>query len=97
MDIRNIFDNTKSVRDFARTAEAEKILSVPKGKEEKLFDVGDIVSTTEDCPYNLDSGKIVSFYNDNGYYYYEVEFLVGKRKKNTKTFKTRHLVRKEEK
>lgn len=85
MNIENVlnFDNTKSIRDFARTAEAEKILNeVVDGKEKQLYSVG---QTVDGDGFGFYTGKIIEVYKQCGYFYYIIEYKL--KPKARKTFK----------
>lgn len=87
-----IFDNTASVRKFAQTEEAKKILDdIPNGRESQLYKVGDIVDGDGLGFYN---GKIVDVYSQYGYYYYVVEYKLKSkaRKKYHTTIRQRDVV-----
>ena len=67
-----IFDNTKQVRNFAKSEESHKILNDNhKGAEVQKFRVGDKVTTTTTTTYK-NSGIIEEAYNNNGYWRYIV-------------------------
>lgn len=71
--IHTIFDNTKEVQQFARTAEARRILhDNHNGNEVQRFKVGDKVRTTNASPYRT-KGTITEAYEMAGYWYYVID------------------------
>lgn len=83
------FDNTKSIQNFARTAEAEKILNNScSGNETQLYNLGDTVKSMY-----FDNGKIIDIYVQNGFYYYVCEYKLKPkaRKTFTKTLRTKDI------
>ena len=77
------FDNTLSVRQFARSVEAEKLLNIPAGKEKQLYKIG---MTVDGDDYGFGCGTIVDCYCQNGYFLYDVEYKL--KPKSRKTYKT---------
>ena len=77
------FDNTLSIRQFARSAEAEKLLNVPTGKEKQLYKIG---MTVDGNGYGFERGIIVDCYCQNGYFWYDIEYKL--KPKARKTYKT---------
>ena len=86
------FDNTLSVREFAKTDEAKKILNeVIDGKEQQLYKVGDIVSGDG---LGFNEGTIIEIYSQCGYFYYVVEYKLKPRARKTfkQTLRTKDIV-----
>lgn len=77
------FDNTLAVRQFARSAEAEKLLNVSKGKEKQLYKIG---MTVNGDGFGFERGTIIDCYCQNGYFWYDVEYKL--KPKARKTYKT---------
>lgn len=70
--IHTIFDNTKQIRDFAKSKEAQQILNDNhRGRDVQRFRVGDRVTTTDYAAYKT-TGTIEEVYNNNGYWRYIV-------------------------
>lgn len=66
-----IFDNTKKIKDFAKSYNPEE----EKGKEQQIFYVGDVVKSSDKSRYFLSKGKISDLYQENGFIYYIVNGL----------------------
>lgn len=64
-----IFDNTKKIKDFAKSYNPVE----EKGKEQQFFNVGDVVTATEKSRYRFDKGTIYEVYEQNGYFYYTIK------------------------
>ncbi len=77
------FDNTLSIRQFARSAEAEKLLDILTGKEKQLYKIG---MTVDGNGYGFERGIIVDCYCQNGYFWYNIEYKL--KPKARKTYKT---------
>ena len=71
MYLNDIFDNTKSVRDFAKTEEAKRLLYIPKGNEKQLYSIGQKVNGNG---YGFNEGIIIDVWCENGYFRYKVEY-----------------------
>ena len=80
--LRLIFDNTKKIKDFAKSYNPVE----EKGKEQQFFNVGDVVTATEKSRYRFDKGTICDVYENNGYFYYII-------KENGLTFRNKDLKR----
>ena len=51
-----------------------KLLNVESGNEIQRFSIGQIVKSTENSPICFNIGRITDFYQENGYYYYNVVY-----------------------
>jgi len=91
MYLSDIFDNTKAVRDFAKTAEAERLLYIPKGTEKQLYKIGERVDGNG---HGFNEGIIIDVYENNGYFRYIVEYKLKPkaRKKFTMTLRQCDIV-----
>ena len=77
------FDNTLSVKKFAKTQEAKNILNDNfHGNEKQLYKVGDFVDGNG---HGFNTGKIIDVYKNNDFYCYVVEYKI--KPKARKTFK----------
>lgn len=70
------FDNTLSVKMFAKTKEAQSILNIPVGNDQQLFKIGDTVTSSEYSCIRLDgyNAKITGVERINGYYRYNAQY-----------------------
>lgn len=82
------FDNTKSIRDFAKTAEAQRLLNIPAGHEVQLYHIGQKVDGNG---HGFNVGTIVDVWCNNGYYRYEVEYKLKPRARKTYTTNLRQI------
>lgn len=83
------FDNTKSVRDFAKTPEAQRILNeVVDGKEKQLYSIGQTVNGEGHGFY---TGKIIDVYCQCGYYRYVIEYKLKPKARKTFTKTLRQI------
>ena len=65
------FDNTLSVKHFAESAEAKRILNDTfHGNESQLFQVGQKVNSIS----GIENATITECYNQNGFWHYMVEY-----------------------
>jgi hypothetical protein len=77
-----IFDNTKKIKDFAKSYNPVE----EKGKEQQQFNIGDVVTHTEKSRYRFGKGTICEVYENNGYFYYII-------KENGLTFRQTDLIK----
>ena len=70
------FDNTKSVKDNAKQNERFAMSLLVSGNETQLYSVGQTVNGNG-LGFNV--GTIDNVYTENGYVYYEVKHLIGKK------------------
>ncbi len=80
-------DNTLSVKNFAKTEEANKILNVKRGDETQLFFIGQTVKGNNKAT-TTQKGIIIDIYCENGYYRYIIEYPINRRKKGSHIFRT---------
>lgn len=78
--LHSFYDNTKKIKDFAKSYQPKE----EKGKEEQIFNVGDVVTHTEKSKYRFGKGTICEVYENNGYFYYII-------KENGLTFRNKDL------
>lgn len=75
------YDNTLKIRDWCNSSEgkkAEKELFAPiNGNEKQLYSIGNIVDGNGLGFY---TGKIVDVYCKCGFWYYRVEYKLGRKK-----------------
>ncbi len=67
----NFTSNFESVKKSAIQG-AKLVNNVPTGKEVKLHHIGEHVCSTDLSPYKFKNGIIISYWLDNGYFYYRV-------------------------
>ena len=67
-----MFDNSYNIKSLAQ--DLQHLLKVPEGQEKQLFDVGDKVGTTNTCARILTNAIIIDLYQQNGFYYYVIEY-----------------------
>ena len=70
------FDNTKSVKDNAKQNERFAMSLLVSGNETQLYSVG---QTVDGNGLGFKDGTIANTYTENGYVYYEVKHLIGKK------------------
>lgn len=70
-----IFDNTKSVQDFANSPAGQNILNnIPRGNQQQLYTIG------QKCNANgIQNATITEVYFQNGYCYYVIEWKIGRK------------------
>lgn len=76
------YDNTEKVASEAMEAVKNGILRNISGNERQIFQIGQIIDGNG---FGFAEGKIIDIYNDNGYYYYVVEFRHSKKARKTYT------------
>lgn len=87
------FDNTSSVKAFAQTEEAKRILDeVVDGKEQQLYQIGDNVNG-DGLGFYI--GTIIDVYKQCGYIYYVVEYKLKPKARKTfrQTLRTKDIVK----
>lgn len=70
------FDNTKTIKDNAKQNERFAMSLLTSGNEKQLYNVGQKVDGNG---LGFKDGIIVNTYTENGYFYYEVKYFIGKK------------------
>ena len=83
------FDNTHKIRLEAQ--KLQHLLNVPTGNEKQLYNIGDVIITSNKSPYKLNKAVIADTYKQNGYCYYIVKYNESKRRVNTLTLRQKDI------
>ena len=70
------FDNTKTVKDNSKQNERFVMSLLVSGNETQLYSVGQTVNGNG-LGFNV--GTLDTVYTENGYFYYEVKYFIGKK------------------